>query len=292
MNDIHIKRAQSWELQYGEYDCEANSVLFCLDQYQIPMEPVFLYNFDFYYDPAEDLIRGCVTLNNLLQFLKHTYGLESITHRFNQIPEGKLVIVPINACFYPLSAEYFQKNRLVHYFPAIMRNQEQFDAYDAIFKIDGYVPVELIHDAWFDLGRDIFSLDMDSRFQVEGTGCCPSLLAEDYALKYRLTAEQINKQLSAFSNDREHIQDNFKFKKYFGNFQSILLSRIKHFEYSSTATDLHSQIINAWRKTIKHFMKISYDYSGGHQQTMASIAYVSELEIAYLERLYKEGYRV
>lgn len=278
-----------WQLPYGEFDCEINSVLYLLREFDIPLEPFYRYNFDFYYDEQEDLLRGSVPLEPLLRFVERTYGTAFRKTDIGDIPLHTPAILVADAFYLPYAYDYCNQHRLVHYFPAKRSSAERFEVSDPIFGYYGSLSADFIQASSSHLNRDSFRLDRSP----PGGGPSSEAAVQPYLAQrqggddYARAIERMKERFHEALDPGGALYETFLFKKYFANLQNILKARLRHFESDEAkriAGELHSAIIASWRKTTKSYMKIGIDRSLGIQETLASLKETSVLEMQYLQK--------
>ncbi|XID90673.1 hypothetical protein ACF3MZ_19280 [Paenibacillaceae bacterium WGS1546] len=278
-----------WQLPYGEFDCEVNSVLYLLREYDVPLEPLYRYNFDFYYDEQEDLLRGSVPLEPLLRFVERTFGIAFPKTDIGEVPLHEPAILVADAFYLPYANDYYNKHRLVHYFPAKRSSADSFEVADPIFSYYGPLSADDIRESSGHLNRDTFRLERSPSGGGPSSVATvrPYLAQRREADNYTRAVERMKERLHEALEPGGALYETFLFKKYFANLQNIWKARLRHFESDDTkriAGELYAAIIASWRKTTKAYMKIGIDRSLGIQETLASLQETSALEKQYLQK--------
>lgn len=269
-----------WDQLYGDFDCEANAVAYWMDVKGISSQAFVGYNWDFYFDGEEVLLRGCIRVPQLIEFLRLTYGLTVTEISFDQIPEGELVIIPANAYWLPYSPDHYMTQRLVHYYVAEKWKNGKFQVWDSIFNnMGGLVEEAVLHKAFQDVDRTALFLETDT-VRTPLSLPQPFLIGGDYTSSYGYAKELFLQEVYPLLERTGDLMKDLDFKRYFGNIQSILLARELYFQRIRPGKG--TAVVNGWRNAIKHYMRLAYFRQKGWDSFKAAVVQAIQEEAGYL----------
>lgn len=272
---------------YGDIDCEANAVAFWLHANQLSPEAFIRYNWDFYYDEEEEMLRGCIHITPLVDFLRTHYKIRVTELSFHQLPENEWLIVPGNAYWLSYASDYYMTHRLVHYYPARKEPGGKFRVWDPIFgNMGGEVEEAVVRRAFEDLDRSALWLRNEHRVSSD-EDVIPHILMTDYESSYINAINRVLPQIQRLLDRPENLRKDFDFKQNFGHLQSILLGRERYFR--STPSSFSENLTNTWRNVLKQYMRLSYLRHHGWSSFVHSMTQAAAEEIRYLRTFEKPG---
>ncbi|GFN32201.1 hypothetical protein [Paenibacillus xylaniclasticus] len=273
----------NWTPIYGDFDCEANAVAYWLHENGLSQEAFIQYNWDFYYDEDEELLRGCIQVPQLIEFLRAKYELSVTELTFDDLPVHELVIIPGNAYWLPYAADYYLTQRLVHYYPACKASDGTIKVWDPIFSnMGGEVKEYVLRKAFEELDRTALRLQR-KQLVVPKEQLVPHILSTDYEASYRRAVEQVLPRVYELLGRQGDLRKDLDYKRYFGNLQSILIGRERYFQ--TVSSSLADSILNAWRNVVKRCMRLSYLRQEGWEAFVNSITQAIKTEIIFLRGL-------
>lgn len=276
------------QLPYGDFDCEVNAISILFSRCEMSFEPIYRFNYDFHYDEEEELLRGTAPLDALLGFMRRSYGIQFKELKPSSVPLGSSAILAANAFDLPFAKDYYLKHRLVHYFTARRASAEQFEVLDPIFRYSGQLSAQLVDDSAGTIDR------MSLQAYQLPLGAVEARLKEPAPYLVQLNdLSRISQAIAKFQNRLPEILeapdplfDDYLFKKYFANLQSILQARLRHFAtpYSKRSFgELPELIIASWKKTIKAYMKMGVNREQGCSETLECLHETGAVEMQYCE---------
>jgi hypothetical protein len=276
------------QLPYGDFDCEVNAITILFGCCEMSFDPLYRFNYDLHYDEEEELFRGTAPLDSLLVFMKRSYGIQFKELKPLNVPIGSSAILAANAYHLPFAQDYYMKHRLVHYFVARRESVEQFEVYDPIFRYSGQLSAQLVDDSAVTIDRlSLLAYQMPlGSIRSKQEEPAPFLVQLNDASRISEAISKFQDRLPQILEAPDPLFDDYLFKKYFGNLQSILQSRIRHFAtpYANRSFgELPDLIIAAWKKTIKSYMKMGVNRKQGCSETLESLHETGALEMQYCE---------
>ncbi|WHX50790.1 hypothetical protein QNH46_09135 [Paenibacillus woosongensis] len=270
-----------WKPPFGPYDCELNALMFWSSQNNISLNLFYKYNWAFHFDNEHDLLRGSLSITNALSFFQEIYKVRVYQISFEEIPTGKIVILPLNARLLPYAKAYFQKTDLVHYVAAQKLNDEFFFLWDSSLEFNDSLSYKIVQSSWSNVGRKTCLLENSGEFISDKIDAIvPFYCQIDFKSIYSSSISEFTNRLRELVNSERDLINNEKYKKYFGYLTSILHARERHFE-ATTYSEYSLKILNGWRKVLKNYMKVSIN---GQliNFTIDAISEICEIEMNYL----------
>ncbi|ATF15813.1 hypothetical protein A616_28840 [Brevibacillus brevis X23] len=273
----------NWAAPYGAYDCIFNAAVFWLELYELKTNPLYQYNWGFFYDPETDIFGPNVPKQSLLSFLREIYGSDLKEIMF-EIPKNEWLMIALNTYELSYIKDLYQRVEQNHYVLAFW-DGNNVTICDPFYKYFETISLSRFYKLWSRFMVPIIVLSEPNTSQIININyITPYILQTDYRKQYHKTTAQIVAQLCKLESGIQNKELDETLKRYFGCFRSFILNRYKHFQ-DDLKNPYKLKIVGGWSAILKTLFLI---LSGKHmdvQKIIQMLLNIVELELEYLETL-------
>ncbi|WP_379128449.1 hypothetical protein [Paenibacillus sp. sgz500958] len=279
----------NWVVPLGPYDCLLNAITFWLSVHRADPNPLYRYNFSIHYYARFDLFDGTVPVNELFNFIRRAYGVGLNHCRLDQVVNGRMYLLPVDAYYLSYMKEYYGQGHLLHYVLAEAVTDQSLMMIDPYFKISILADITAVDQAWRTFSEPIMEIGLPLNLSPDLSSVQPYLTEKPYPDILTSTFAQITERIMDFGayRDTADLVNNPVFKKQFGCIRTIALSRLRHFGTCSLADYVH--LSSAWRMAEVSFMKMTISLDRGVVATVNHLKQIADDELAYLNSYAKGG---
>lgn len=269
---------------YGDYDCEANSIVYWLERLGLSTESFLYYNWDFYLDEEKDILRGSVPILKALYYIEEQYNIGIKRIPLCEVMLGDPLIIPVNAFMLSYAEDYHMKRDWTHYFPATLASAQAFNVWDPVLKFVGKCPLDEVSRGWEAYGDPVICLSAPTVLISPGRSRHSNIGAMN-ASRYADTLNRFIRRLRSMLGESTDLSSDYTFKKYFGNLQSIYKSRMLHFTASDANLAMKESMSNGWKRVIKSYTRMMVVGDAALQETIRSLEDICHEELNYIQSL-------